>query len=258
VATDLDGTLLRTDGTVSERSATVLAQLDARGVPVVFVTGRPLRWMEVVREHVGAHGLAICANGALVLELPTDSVLLTRPMPTETARAVARGIRAAMPEVRFAVETGDGLALEPDYPTAVAPPPGSPRVELDRLVERTIVKLLARHPSMEPDAFLDAVTAAVDGHVIATRSGPAAMVEMSAAGVTKATTLALLCERFGIVADDVVAFGDMPNDLPMLAWAGRSFAVAGAHPAVLELATDVTASNDDDGVALVLERLFGL
>jgi HAD superfamily hydrolase (TIGR01484 family) len=258
VATDLDGTLLRSDGTLSARSAAALAELDRRGVPVVFVTGRPLRWMEVVRAHVGAHGLAICANGAVVLELPTDAVTLLRPIPTEVARAAAHDIRAAMPSVRFAVETDDGMALEPGYPSVAAPPDGSQVEAVDRLVERTVVKLLVRHPTLGPDAFLEAVLPLVAGRATATQSGPAAMVEISAEGVTKASTLALLCDRFGVAAADVVAFGDMPNDLPMLTWAGRSFAVGSAHPAVLAAASDRAAGNDEDGVARVLESLFGL
>ncbi len=258
VATDLDGTLLRSDGTVSDRSAAALAALDRRGVPVVFVTGRPLRWMEVVRAHVGAHGLAICANGAVVLELPTNTVTLTRPVPSDVARAVAHDVREAMPAVRFAVETDEGLALEADYQTPFPQPAGIPREELVRLVERTVVKLLARHPSLDPDEFLQRVADIVTDRVVPTRSGATALVEISAEGVTKASTLQLLCERFGVEAADVVAFGDMPNDLPMLAWAGTSFAVGSAHPAVLAIASDRTASNDDDGVAIALERLFDL
>ena len=85
-----------------------------------------------------------------------------------------------------------------------------------------------------------------------------ALVEISAAGVTKATTLALLCDELGVGADEVVAFGDMPNDLAMLEWAGTSYAMANGHPSVLELAGRVAPANEDDGVAATLEELFGL
>ena len=162
------------------------------------------------------------------------------------------------PEVRFAVETEAGFAMEPDYPPLHAPPAGTPVEEIGVLLARAPVKLMAKHPTLEPDPFLDAVEAVVAGRLVATRSGASSMVELSAAGVTKASTLALLCDRFGVAAEDVVAFGDMPNDLPMLAFAGRSFAVAGAHPALDAVVTDRAASNDDDGVAAALESLFGL
>jgi hydroxymethylpyrimidine pyrophosphatase-like HAD family hydrolase len=79
---------------------------------------------------------------------------------------------------------------------------------------------------------------------------------MSAHGVTKATALAVLAERHEIKPSQVVAFGDMPNDLPMLSWAGTSYAVANAHPRVLAAVDHVTAANNDDGVARVLEELF--
>jgi hydroxymethylpyrimidine pyrophosphatase-like HAD family hydrolase len=83
-----------------------------------------------------------------------------------------------------------------------------------------------------------------------------ALLEIGAAGVSKASALAVLCERKGIEPADVLAFGDMPNDLAMLQWAGRSVAVANAHPEVVEVADEVTASNDEGGVARVLERLL--
>ena len=84
------------------------------------------------------------------------------------------------------------------------------------------------------------------------------LVEISAAGVTKAAALARVCDRLGIDAADVVAFGDMPNDLALLAWAGTSYAVSNAHPSVLAAADHVTASNDEDGVAEALAGIFDL
>jgi hydroxymethylpyrimidine pyrophosphatase-like HAD family hydrolase len=63
-------------------------------------------------------------------------------------------------------------------------------------------------------------------------------------------------EDQGVAAREVVAFGDMPNDVPMLTWAGTSYAMANAHPDVLAAVTHTTGRNDDDGVAMVLERLF--
>ncbi|HWB38139.1 MAG TPA: HAD hydrolase family protein, partial [Rugosimonospora sp.] len=82
------------------------------------------------------------------------------------------------------------------------------------------------------------------------------LVEISAAGITKATGLALLAAEYAVAPEDVVAFGDMPNDVPMLHWAGRAVAVANAHPEALAAADDVTLSNVDDGVAAYLERWF--
>jgi hydroxymethylpyrimidine pyrophosphatase-like HAD family hydrolase len=81
-------------------------------------------------------------------------------------------------------------------------------------------------------------------------------MEISASGVSKAVALSRLADELGVPADEVVAFGDMPNDVPMLGWAGHAVAVANAHPDVLAAADEITASNDDDGVAQVIERLL--
>ena len=97
------------------------------------------------------------------------------------------------------------------------------------------------------------------GHLVTTTwSSTGALVEMSADGVTKASTLELLCAERAVAAEEVVAFGDMPNDLPMLEWAGTSYAMANAHPTVRRLATHVAPSNEEEGVAATLEELFGL
>jgi len=119
------------------------------------------------------------------------------------------------------------------------------------------VKLLARSATSEPDAFYELVSRTLGGVAEATHSSSSALVEISATGVTKAAGLAWLCEREGITAEDVLAFGDMPNDIPLLSWAGHAVAMGNAHPAVVEVADEVTATNDEDGVAVVLERVFG-
>ncbi len=82
------------------------------------------------------------------------------------------------------------------------------------------------------------------------------MLEMSAAGVTKATTLALLCAERRIAPEEVLAIGDMPNDIALLEWAGTSYAMGNAHPTVQAVADHVAPSNDDDGVARVIEELL--
>src|SRR6185436_10972230 len=112
VATDLDGTLVRSDGTVSAYTREVLAELDRREVPVVFVTGRPLRWAESVFEYVGGHGLAIVSNGAMVWDVARSTVNRLRPIDPAVGLEVCRLIRQAVPGSWFAVESLAGLALE--------------------------------------------------------------------------------------------------------------------------------------------------
>lgn len=258
VATDLDGTIIRSDGTISERTLAALVAVEAAGSAVVFVTGRPPRWMDKVAEVTGHHGLAICGNGAVVYDLRRERIVETHAMDVGTARKVASLIKAEIPDVCFAVETATGFAHEPAYPPLerdltvvhdIAP--------IEELLVGPVLKLLARHTAATPEEFLVQTRAAAGPYAEFTHSSKIALVEISALGVSKATTLASFCARHGVAADEVVAFGDMPNDLPMLAWAGRPYAVANAHPTVLEAVPNHTASNDDDGVAQIVEKLFG-
>jgi Cof subfamily protein (haloacid dehalogenase superfamily) len=260
VATDLDGTLLHSDGTVTARTRTVLAELDGHGVPVVFTTGRPIRWMEDLWEAVGGHGLAICSNGGIVYDVARREVRTARTIPTEVLLDVAALLREQLPGTVFALEKTTGFAREPGF---------VPRLTVNRavdvdsgaledLVDDTVVKLLARHEDLEPEPYWQRVAEVVGAQVVTTWSSVGTLVEISAAGVTKATTLATIAAEMGLGPDEVVAFGDMPNDLPMLEWAGTSYAMANAHPSVQELADHLAPSNDDDGVAVVLSDLFGL
>ena len=258
VATDLDGTLVRTDGTVSPYTHDVIATLDDIGVPVVFVTGRPLRWAEEVFEYVGGHGLAVVSNGALVWDVAGDRVDLTRTIPVDLGVAACAAIREAVPGVAFAVETLEGIALEHEFLERHPVPAGSRRGSIDRVFDAPALKLLARHEELTPREFWDRAEAAVGDDVVVTWSSTSALLEISARGVTKASTLELLCERLGVGRDHVLAFGDMPNDIPMLAWAGTSYAMANAHPTVIDAADHVAPANDEDGVATVLAGLFDL
>jgi hydroxymethylpyrimidine pyrophosphatase-like HAD family hydrolase len=116
--------------------------------------------------------------------------------------------------------------------------------------------MLVRNAGLSSDAMVAALAPAVGDLADLTFSHPRGLVEMSPPGVTKATGLAEVARRAGVGAADVVAFGDMPNDLEMLRWAGHGVAMGNAHPALLEVADEVTAANGEDGLALVLERWF--
>jgi len=249
---------VRSDGTVSEVTHQVLAALEERGVPVVFVTGRPLRWAEDVFEYVGSHGLAVVSNGALVWDVANAAVHLERPIAPQQALEVARLLRQEVPGSAFAVETLDGLGLEPSYLERHPIPDGARRAPVEELLSRPILKLLARHEQLGPQEYWDAAEAAVGDRMTITWSSATSLLEMSARGVTKASTLALLAADLGVAAEDVVAFGDMPNDLPMLSWAGTSYAMADAHSTVLEAADHVAPGHDEDGVARVLSGIFDL
>ncbi len=256
VATDLDGTLLRTDGTLSPRTVAALAAARAAGLDVVFVTGRPLRWAAQVFDHVGRHGLAIAANGALLWDVEADRPRLVRALERDHALQAGRAIRAAVPTAMLAVETVDGFGLEPDYLPGHPLTEGARRGTFEELVDAPVLKLLVRRDGAVADDYAADVVAAVGDLATVTWSSTGSLLELSAPGVTKASTLELLCAELGVDRREVVALGDMPNDLAMLRWVGTSYAMANAHPAVLDAADRVAATNDEDGVAQVIEKIL--
>ncbi|MFA4964384.1 MAG: Cof-type HAD-IIB family hydrolase [Thermoleophilia bacterium] len=254
VASDLDGTLLHSDGTISARSVRALEAVRAAGLALVFVTARPPRGVPWLAREAGVGGLAICSNGALIYDLNTERVVEERPLDGDTTTGLVLELRRRLAAVAFACEARLQFCREPHFVSAEALPPDQVLIAdaLD-FARMPVAKLMVRHPQSSPEALFAAVTTAAAGRVAII--GPADLIEISRAGVTKQSTLTELCARLGVAADEVIAFGDMPNDLGMLMWAGRGVAVANADPEVLAAAGEVTASNDADGVALVLETL---
>ena len=267
IATDLDGTLLRDDKSVSPRTVAALAAAEEAGIEVFFVTGRPARWMDVVSDHVHGHGLAICGNGAAVVDLHdgpgAHRFVKLRELPRRNARDAIQLLREAAPGTVYALEQAYGFHQEPDYPKLHTEIPDTVAPAEDLLAEDSptagelVLKILAHHPSLDPDAFLTVARIAIGDRVNVTRSSPSALLEISGPGVSKASTLALCCAERGISHEEVVAFGDMPNDLDMLTWAGRSYAMGNAHPEVLAAASGRTVANNEDGVAVAIEQLLG-
>ena len=257
VATDLDGTIIRGDGTISARTVAAFARVEASGSRFVIVTGRPPRVMRPIAEAFGHRGTAVCANGALACDLRTETVEALHLIPPSALAAAALALRTAVPGIGIAVEYPDGHAADFVYQALNWDVNSSiPRVSDDLLLARPASKLLGRHFGYNCDDLLALALPALDGLVSVTHSNSKGLVEAAALGVTKATVVEELAARYGVGRESVLAFGDMPNDLPLLTWAGTSCAVANAHPEVLAAATHVIGSNDEDGVAAYLEKLY--
>lgn len=268
VASDVDGTLLDPTDRVSARTRAAVHRVLAAGVPFVLVTGRPPRWIPPVVEQLGHAGYAVCANGAVLYDAATDRVSYSMTLDPLQLRDAAEVVATALPGAKLAVELPTGTATcngldeflaEPGY-THPWPDAESMPTPRDVLLGRPAVKLLARQPDASSDvmaaAVREIVSAQLGAHVNVTFSTGLGLIEISAPGITKGTGLARLAGELGIAPAEVVALGDMPNDLPMLAWAGHGVAMANAHPTVLECADEITAPNSRDGLALVLERWF--
>ncbi len=258
VATDLDGTLVHSDSTISPFTrATVLAIQEA-GAVFVMVTARPPRWLHDLSDLVGAHGVAIVANGAILYDVKRRQAIRTRLIDPAVGLEIAQAIRAAVPEVEFAIERPDRYGQEPQYLNRWPKPDDTLIAAIDELLAEPAAKLLVRHRSLHSDELLARVAPIVGERVAASHSGGTGLVEIAASGVSKAAMLADFAAEQGISASETIAFGDSVNDLPMLTWAGTSYGVGNAHPEVLAVVDHVCPTNDEDGVATVLAELFDL
>jgi Cof subfamily protein (haloacid dehalogenase superfamily) len=259
IVSDMDGTLLRWDETVSAATVAELERWRAHGVPFVLATGRPPRWMRDIREVIG-WGTAVCCNGAVLLDLESFEVLDEDLLEPDVLHAVSTELRRRQPDTWFAVEYGMEFRHEPIYrPRWDIDAPGVAPAALDEMVQAPVAKLLARHERLARDRFVTLVEEVVGDRATVTNSSSDALAEISAPGVTKASGLAKVAARHGVGPEDVVVFGDMPNDIAAFEWVrdggGRAVAMAHAHPDLLAVATDVTGTNDEDGVAAYLAAL---
>jgi Cof subfamily protein (haloacid dehalogenase superfamily) len=258
IATDLDGTLLRADDTFSDRSLAALARVAAGGARHLVVTGRPAPRVRPLLDDLGSTGLAVCGQGAQVYDAGADRLLWSVTLDQELAETALGKIEAEVGQVYAAVDQDgvDGLTLiEPGY---LMPHPTLPAVRVGRrddLWGEPISKVLLRHPYLSDDELAVTARSVVGSLATVTMSGPGT-VELQPCGITKATGLALAAEHLGLGPEVTIAFGDMPNDIPMFDWAARGVAMANAHPELRAVADEVTLSNEDDGIAVVLERLF--
>lgn len=258
IATDLDGTLLRSDGTVSPASRDALAAATAAGAAHIVVTGRSVPWTRDVLEDLGYQGLAVCGQGAQVYDAGDRRLLTTVTLDRQVAALALARIEARTGPLALAVSQ-DGLTGEVLVCEGYVFHAGLPVVltgDRERIWDAPVNKLYIQHPQLDDDK-LAAVAQAAAGHLVSVTMAGEGIVEVLPLGLTKATGLAVAARRLGVTAAETIAFGDMPNDVPMFAWAGYGVAMGNGHPELKAAADEVTASNDEDGIAAVLRRLYG-
>jgi Cof subfamily protein (haloacid dehalogenase superfamily) len=261
IATDLDGTIVNHDGTISERTVTTFKRARDMGVEIFFVTGRPPRWMPEIREAFG-FGNAICGNGAMLYDLLGDKVLEEWLISVEDQLETIKRLRLAIPEISFAVESHSYFHREKAYIPRWDVGLDNVGVDsIEEIIQSPALKLLARcsAQNISSDVMLDTAIPVLDGLVTVTHSNPHdSLLEISAINVSKGATLAKMAARLGIDAADCVTFGDNPNDFSMLAWSGRSYAMASGHPDGATIAKSVAAPCEEDGVAQAIDALLDL
>ncbi|RSS81877.1 HAD family hydrolase [Streptomyces sp. WAC06614] len=258
VATDLDGTLLRSDDTVSERTREALAAVTAAGALHIIVTGRSVPWTRKVLDDLGYQGLAVCGQGAQLYDAGAHKLLTSVTLDRQLAGLALAKIEAEVGPLALAASRDgvDGAVLfGPGYRVQE----GLPAVYLKDTTEvwtAPLNKLYVQHPELDDDALVQVARNTVGSLVDVVMAGPG-IVEILPLGLSKATGLSLAARRLKVKAAETIAFGDMPNDIPMFGWAAHGVAMANAHADLKAVADEVTTSHEEDGIAVVLERLLG-
>lgn len=265
-ATDIDGTILPHGGTISARTRQALAACTDAGTHVVLATGRPPRWVTPILEATGHRGTVIAANGAVVID-SARSMQTRHRLTAATVHDVVHALRRRVKDVLFGVETPHEFRAEAGYravrggrhmgnltPRSASAMPEAPRIE-QLLDDEPIIKVVALSATLSPDELLAVGREAVGDLAVPTHSSTGlALLELGPRDVSKASTLAAVASSLGVHRTEVIAFGDMPNDVEMLAWSGAGYAMEGGHPEAIAAAPHLAPPAAEDGVAQVLER----
>lgn len=275
VASDVDGTFINSSERVTPRLARVIRHMLERGTVLTLATGRPARWLKPVLDQLDGYiprkPLCICSNGAVLFDAEQEEILHSHQLAATTLThlyEVAMEHVGAEAPVGFGVERlgshiyswGDQFVVEPGF-DHIWPSEEHSTVSAKELVAHPAIKFFVRSASMSSAALYELMAPHIApevGHVSYSWEGGAdgGLLEIAPPGVTKKLMLTELAADIGAQPEHIVAFGDMPNDAEMLEWAGFGVAMGNAAPQVKELADAVTASNDEDGVAQVLETWF--
>ncbi|KAI8367202.1 HAD-like domain-containing protein [Choanephora cucurbitarum] len=270
VASDLDGTLIVggfNGGRMTERTIKSLQDLENKGIQIVLASGRPPRsFFPLAAQADLKHPIIISCNGGLVLDHQTKDVIRKYSIEQEVVRDLIRTVKAHFKQdVLIGGESGTQFRCEEDYAEKRRTwvPKNYVRVDdLDQFAteENTIEKLMLLHSEWIAEELYNYLQAHVltdpkwKDKIHYTFSSPH-FVEVSAVGVCKATALKDVCEELKVKREEVIAFGDMPNDCEMLEFAGTGVAMGNAHQQVKDVADMITLDNIKDGVAVVLEEI---
>lgn len=268
VVSDIDGTLLNSQDRVIPRLREVISRAVRAGAEVALATGRPHRWIHPVLEQLPVRPVCVTANGAVLYDSAEDKVLRAHELAPATMADVVTTARAALAEhggVAVACERVGTSAFDPEDETFVISPgylhtwaeQGFGVLTEEEVVSEPAVKLILRNDRLTAPQMYELIAPHVDeaqAHV--TFSMNEGLIEVAAPGVTKALGVSTLAGLHAVPQERTVTFGDMPNDIEMLEWAGLGVAMGNARDEVKAAADEVTTTNDEGGVARVLERWF--
>ena len=260
IALDIDGTVLREDGSLSDDVVTQVARVRDLGHEVMLATGRSvamtlpvLERLSIVPEYV------VCSNGAITLKRDVDAptgysrVYVESFDPSE----VLTTIKANLENAHFAVEDEEGLYRFVGYFPDGALGAASVKVEFDELLAHKATRVVVISPEHGIEDFLSVVEK-MGLHKVSYNVGWTAWLDIAPDGVNKSTALERVRGILDIPRSQVMAVGDGRNDIDMLEWAsveGRGVSMGQAPDEVHAAGNEKTASDLDDGVAQLFATL---
>lgn len=260
-AIDLDDTLLDSEHRISERSHAAIRKVVDRGVIVLIASGRMYASTLRYQEQLGLDTPIICYNGAMVRSPTSGETWLHDQIPAELAKVVMDYSECENLQLNYYLNdllytkaftswlklyhdrTGSPIEIVPDLYSSMR--------------GATPTKLIIVDSPERTDELLPYFRDLFGTSLYVTKSNDE-YLEFMPPNANKGVALAAAAERLGVKQSETIAFGDSWNDIPMLKWAGLSLAVANAKPELKEVADRVIGRNDEDGVAIELEKMFGL
>ena len=257
IATDIDGTMLLPDGSLSANVRDALHEAVAAGIHVVPATGRPMMVATDVLDALGLDDYWIFANGAVTWHHGRAETVRGYWMAPEAAMSFVERIRAQLPNCSLAVEFESTavfeLGFERVFPLIVNE---TDCVEDVRgVVHEPVQKILVVDPSKTVEELFGEVSLALGEDAVPSFSG-LAFIEVAAELVTKGVAVAGLAEDLGIDRSEVATFGDHHNDVSMLEWAGRGYAMGNGTDDAKAAADFVIGTNAEDALATQVRSLI--
>ncbi|ADV42584.1 Cof-type HAD-IIB family hydrolase [Bacteroides helcogenes] len=261
---DLDGTLTNSKKEISPRNLHSLLQLQQSGVRLVLASGRPTYGIAPLAEQLQMkehNGYILSYNGGEIIDWSTGELLYKNLLPDDV-----------LPILYQASTHNRQTILTYDNEFVLTENPDDPYVQkeafLNKMQIRHIGNFLQETPRPlpkclivgEPEQLIKTETELsqrLQTQISVYRSEPY-FLELVPLGIDKARSLAVLLNKLGIPREEMMAMGDGYNDLSMIKYAGLGVAMNNAQTSVKEAADYIAPSNDEDGVAITIERYFTL
>ncbi|GAB6138041.1 Cof-type HAD-IIB family hydrolase [Halanaerobaculum tunisiense] len=260
LAIDLDDTLLGDDYKIAARTQEAIKQAEELGVKVVIATGRMYASALPYIKQLECTEEVITYNGALVKEAATDEIIDHQPVPLELAQQVSTYVEEHDLHLNLYVDDllyVNKVGLEAEYYEEVSGvKPILIEEEVTDFLDQPSTKLLIVEKDLDRVEEILADLEEQLGSQLYITASKSYFIEIMTPDVSKAAALDRVAEKAGIAAEDIVAIGDSYNDLEMIDYAGLGVAVDNARGQVKEVADYITLSNDEAGVAEVIEKFI--